>query len=37
VAPAVATIMAEVLKKDQQWIDQQVKDYSSLVKNYILV
>jgi glycerol-3-phosphate dehydrogenase len=37
IAPVVASIMAELLNKDQQWIHQQVKDYSSLAKNYILV
>ncbi|HYJ37212.1 MAG TPA: glycerol-3-phosphate dehydrogenase/oxidase [Chitinophagaceae bacterium] len=36
-SPRVASIMAEILGKDQPWIDQQVMDYSSLVKNYILV
>ena len=37
IAPAVATVMAELLNKDQRWIDQQLNDYSSLAKNYILV
>jgi len=36
VAPKVASAMAELLNKDQQWIEQQVNDYSSLAKNYIL-
>jgi glycerol-3-phosphate dehydrogenase len=37
IAPLVATCMASLMKKDQQWIDQQLKDYSSLAKNYILL
>ena len=37
IAPAVATVMAALLNKDQRWIDEQLKDYSSLSKNYILV
>jgi glycerol-3-phosphate dehydrogenase len=36
VATVVAPVMAELLNKDQTWIDQQLNDYSSLAKNYIL-
>jgi len=37
IAPVVASVMAELLARDKSWIDQQVNDYSSLAKNYILV
>jgi glycerol-3-phosphate dehydrogenase len=36
ISPRVAQVMAEELRKDQEWIERQVKDYASLVKNYIL-
>jgi glycerol-3-phosphate dehydrogenase len=36
ISEGVAQIMAELMKKDQQWVSQQVNDYASLVKNYIL-
>lgn len=35
IAPRVAAIMAEELKKDQSWEDNQVHDYLELAKNYI--
>jgi len=37
ISESVAQIMAESMKKDQQWVRQQVNDYASLVKNYILI
>lgn len=37
ISQVVAQVMAQLLKRDQQWIDTQLKDYASLVKNYILV
>jgi len=36
ISPAVAQLMAQLLNRDQQWIDTQIKDYASLVKNYTL-
>ena len=36
VAPKVAKIMAEELNKDDQWVRSEIKDYTDLVKNYIL-
>ena len=36
IAPVVAGVMAEAMTKDQKWIDEQLSDYSSLAKNYIL-
>jgi len=35
-APLVAKTMAEQLGKDQQWIDQELKDYATLVQQYSL-
>ena len=35
-APLVAEIMAGELKKDRKWIDDQVREYTSMVKAYIL-
>ena len=35
-APRVATIMAEELQKDENWIKSQLDDYAKLVKNYTL-
>jgi len=35
-APAVAEIMAKCLGEDERWAEQQVKEYTSLAKNYIL-
>lgn len=34
-APAVARIMAEEMKKDEAWINQQVKDFIKLANNYL--
>jgi len=34
--PEVAAIMASSLGKDQNWIDKQVEDYTSLARKYIL-
>ena len=36
VAPTVAELMAKEMGKDQEWINKQLSDYSSLAKNYIL-
>ena len=36
VAPKVAQIMANELGKDQSWIDSQIQQYTTLVKNYTL-
>ncbi|MGN6294930.1 MAG: glycerol-3-phosphate dehydrogenase/oxidase [Chitinophagaceae bacterium] len=35
-APTVATIMAESLGRNKEWIEEQVKAFTSLAKNYIL-
>lgn len=35
-APIVANIMAEELNKNQDWIDQQIKQFTQLTKNYLL-
>ncbi|MBK5196009.1 MAG: glycerol-3-phosphate dehydrogenase/oxidase, partial [Proteiniphilum sp.] len=35
-APAVASIMAKELKKDKAWEEEQVREYSSLAKNYFI-
>lgn len=35
-APKVAEIMAKELNKDQDWIDQQIKDYTKLAQGYII-
>ena len=35
-APKVAEIMANELGKDQEWVDQQLKAYEILARNYIL-
>jgi glycerol-3-phosphate dehydrogenase len=32
----VATIMAELLGKDNQWIEIQVADFTSLASKYVL-
>jgi glycerol-3-phosphate dehydrogenase len=34
-APLVADILAEELKQDKTWNDNQVKEYNQLVLNYI--
>jgi glycerol-3-phosphate dehydrogenase len=36
IAPAVAELMAEAMGKNEKWIEEQLSDYSSLTKNYIL-
>lgn len=36
IAPEVAAVMAEVLGKDEEWISDQVKAYSTVAKQYIL-
>jgi len=28
--------MAEVLEKDQKWIDEELKNFNKLIKNYIV-
>jgi glycerol-3-phosphate dehydrogenase len=35
-APAVAAVMAETLGRDKGWVEEQVKAFTSLAKNYIL-
>lgn len=35
-APIVAQLMAEELGKDQHWINQELEDYSALVKRYTI-
>jgi glycerol-3-phosphate dehydrogenase len=35
-APQVAKIMAKELHKDQQWVDQQIEDYTKLAQGYII-
>ena len=36
IAPKVAKIMAKILKKNQNWIDQELKKFKSIIKNYQL-
>ena len=36
IAPKVASIMAEVLKKDSQWIKNEIDTFNLLIKNYQL-
>ena len=36
IAPEVAKKMAEVLEKDQKWIDEELKNFNKLIKNYIV-
>ncbi len=36
IAPKVADKMAEVLDKDQKWIDEELKNFNKLIKNYIV-
>ncbi len=36
IAPQIANIMAETLGKDASWVEEQLINYSSLCKNYIL-
>ena len=35
-APAVAEIMAEELKKDKKWIETQIADFNNIAKAYLL-
>ncbi|MNK19400.1 Aerobic glycerol-3-phosphate dehydrogenase [compost metagenome] len=35
-APAVASIMAEELVKDERWINEQVESFTTLVRQYLL-
>ena len=34
IAPNVAKKMADVLEKDQEWIDTELKNFNKLIKNY---
>ena len=36
IAPEVAKKMAEVLEKDQKWIDEELKNFNKSIKNYIV-
>ena len=36
IAPKVAEKMAEVLEKDQKWIDEELKNFNKFIKNYIV-
>ena len=36
IAPKVAETMAKILKKNQNWIDQELKEFKSIIKNYQL-
>jgi glycerol-3-phosphate dehydrogenase len=36
IAPEVANIMSMGLNKDEQWVKQQVEEYTRLANNYIL-
>ena len=35
-APVVANLMAEALNKDQEWVNQQVEEFTQLAQQYIL-
>jgi len=35
-APQVAVIMAKEMKKDSEWISEQIENYTTLTKNYLL-
>ena len=35
IAPQVAKKMAKVLEKDQEWIDEELKNFNKLIKNYM--
>ncbi|MDR1983657.1 MAG: glycerol-3-phosphate dehydrogenase/oxidase [Prevotellaceae bacterium] len=37
ISPRIAEIMSEEMKKDQSWIDEQIKAYSEIVRNYIMI
>ena len=34
IAPDVVKKMADVLEKDQEWIDTELKKFNKLIKNY---
>jgi hypothetical protein len=36
-APIVAGIMAIEMRKDENWIEQQVQDFNIIAKNYLPV
>jgi glycerol-3-phosphate dehydrogenase len=36
IAPKVAETMAKILNKNQNWINQELKDFKSIIKNYQL-
>ena len=36
IAPQVAKKMAEVLEKDQKWVEEELKNFNKLIKNYIV-
>ena len=36
IAPKVADKMAKILGKDQKWIDEELKKFNKLIKNYIV-
>jgi glycerol-3-phosphate dehydrogenase len=36
IAPEIATIMAQAMNKNTNWIEEQVKSYNSIAKNYLV-
>ena len=36
IAPKVAEIMAEVLNKNQEWINEELEQFKLIIKNYQL-
>jgi glycerol-3-phosphate dehydrogenase len=36
IAPKIAEIMADALKKDQDWVLKELKSFNIITKNYIL-
>jgi glycerol-3-phosphate dehydrogenase len=36
IAPKVAETMAKILNNNQNWINQELKDFKSIIKNYQL-
>jgi glycerol-3-phosphate dehydrogenase len=36
IAPMIADIMAEEMNKDRNWIEEQVKSYNEVAKNYVI-
>ena len=36
IAPKVAKKMADILEKDQEWIDTELKNFNKLIKNYMV-